>query len=399
MHSPPTASAEHEGRNLYVDLLRGVSILVVLLLHYTLAYKLASSPLLQWAPAPILHTLFYNGNYGVSVFFVISGFLITSNIVKRYGSLGRIDVAHFYKLRFFRLYPLTVLALVMITVLGLAGLSKFSNVVHHANPGNGFFVVADLSVLTFWHNILMERVGYFNYAMNIYWSLSVEEVFYLLYPLALLVLRRGWLLAALAGLCLVAGPLYRGLHRDDELFFMYGNLACVDMLAYGCIAAIVASRLTLSQAARKGLAVLACIAMAWIYMRGISGNEALGATYMGVAAAVFLVTVSRLPAGAISRRLGAPLAWLGQHSYEIYLFHIVVLGLLLQLVPRAALADDWKLPVLVVFVAVAAATAWIAARFCGDPLNRWLRSRYARKGSNATDAAISSSRSQVGTGG
>lgn len=376
MHSHLAPTAEQDGRNLYVDLLRGVSILVVLLLHYTLAYKLASSPALQWVPQPILHTILYNGNYGVSVFFVISGFLITSNIVKRYGSLGAIDVAHFYKLRFFRLYPLIVLALVLITVLGLAGLAKFSNMVHHEDPGAGFFVTADLSVLTFWHNILMERVGYFNYAMNIYWSLSVEEVFYLLYPLVLLVLRRGWLLVGLAGLCLVVGPVYRGLHRDDELFFMYGNLACIDMLAYGCIAAIVASRLSLSHVMRRWLAALAFIAMVWVYMRGIGGHEALGATCIGVAAAVFLVAVANLPAGTIARRAGAPLAWLGHHSYELYLFHIVVLGLMLEIVPRAAMADDWKLPVLVLFVALSGVSAWAAARFCGDPLNRWLRHRF-----------------------
>ena len=297
--------------------------------------------------------------------------------MKRYGSLGAIDVAHFYKLRFFRLYPLIVLALVLITVLGLAGLAKFSNMVHHEDPGAGFFVIADLSVLTFWHNILMERVGYFNYAMNIYWSLSVEEVFYLLYPLVLLVLRRGWLLAGLAGLCLVVGPVYRGLHRDDELFFMYGNLACIDMLAYGCIAAIVANRLSLSHVMRRWLAALAFIAMVWVYMRGIGGHEALGATCIGVAAAVFLVAVSRLPAGQGTLRMGAPLAWLGHHSYELYLFHIVVLGIMLEIVPRAAMADDWKLPVLVLFVALSGVSAWAAARFCGDPLNRWLRRRFA----------------------
>ncbi len=57
MHSPVAPAADQDGRNLYLDLLRGASILVVLLLHYTLAYKLASSPALQWVPQPILHTL------------------------------------------------------------------------------------------------------------------------------------------------------------------------------------------------------------------------------------------------------------------------------------------------------------------------------------------------------
>ncbi|MGC1549014.1 MAG: acyltransferase [Rhodanobacter sp.] len=378
MNSPVVSRLEREGRNLYIDMLRGACILLVMLLHYTLSYRLQSSPLQEWVSISTLRVIFYNGNYGVSIFFVISGFLITSNILSRYKSLAGIDIAHFYKLRFFRLYPLVVLALVVITALGLAGLSNFSNSVHKTSLGNGFFVIADLSVLTFWHNILMEKVGYFNYAMNIYWSLSVEEVFYLLYPLVLVVARRRWQLVLLACICMVIAPIYRNIYKDNELFFMYGNLACVDLLTYGCVAAIVVNHVKLTNMTRRILAVLACIMMGWIYMRGINGNEALGATLLGIAAATFLVVVSQLPAAGISRRLGSPLAWLGSHSYELYLFHIVVLGIMVELIPRAAMTVERKLPMLTVFFALSALLAWAAARFCGDPLNQWLRRRFAR---------------------
>ena len=379
MKFPAAPRIEYKGRNLYIDMLRGVSILLVMLLHYSLSYHLQSSPLQAWISIPTLRAIFYNGNYGVDIFFVISGFLITSNMISRYGSLTDIDVVHFYKLRFFRLYPLVVLALVAITALGLAGLSNFSNIHRGTNLGNAFFLIANLSVLTFWHNILMGKVGYFNYAMNIYWSLSVEEVFYLLYPLALVVARRRWQLVMLACLCIVIAPIYRGIHRDNELFFMYGNVACIDMLTYGCLAAVAAKKLKLTHTTRRLLAVMTCVTGGWIYMRGISGNEALGATFLGIATSLFLVAVFQLPEDGVSRRLGRPLAWLGSHSYELYLFHIVVLGIMVELVPRAAMSTGNKLPMVAVFLVLSAALAWATARLYGDPLNQTLRRRFARR--------------------
>jgi len=379
---------EGKERNPYIDTLRGVSILLVMLLHYTLSYRLVHSPLQNWVSAATLHAIFYNGNYGVDIFFVISGFLITANILGRYGSLAGIDVAHFYKLRLFRLYPLVILALIVITALGLGRHPNFYNAVHHADLGDGFFVVADLSVLTFWHNILMESVGYFNYAMNIYWSLSVEEVFYLLYPWALLLVRRRWQLVLLLCVSVVTAPIYRDMHRDNELFFMYGNLACVDMLAYGCAAAVLANRLELTNTLRRILALVAFVVMGWIYMRGISDNEALGATSLGIAAASFLIAVHRLPAARLSRLTLSPLSWLGSHSYELYLFHIVVLGIMVELVPREAMSWGRKLPMLTLFFVLSSLLAWGIARLFGDPLNQWLRRRFVSRGTTARNAVI-----------
>lgn len=374
-------------RNVYIDMLRGISILLVMLLHFSLAYHLQISPLQNWVPMSTLRTIFYNGNYGVDIFFVISGFLITSNAIDRYGSLAGIDVAHFYKLRFFRLYPLVLLALLVITVLGLAGLDHFSNIHRGVHLGNGFFLIADLSVLTFWHNVLMEAVGYFNYAMNIYWSLSVEEVFYLLFPLILVVVRGRWQRVVLACFCIAIAPVYRGVHRDNELLFMYGNLACVDMLTYGCVAACLARSLTLGTSARWAIAILSGMAGGFIYMQGIGGHEALGASFLGIATAIYLVAVVRLPADGMLRRLYAPLAWLGAHSYELYLFHIVILGIMVERLPRAAMTVGEKLPMFAVFLALSAALAWMTARLYGDPLNRLLRRRFAKPHAKAPEMA------------
>jgi peptidoglycan/LPS O-acetylase OafA/YrhL len=398
MRRPIVSGAANPRRNVYIDLLRGSSIVLVMLLHYSLAYRLEASPLQAWFSVPTLRAIFYNGNYAVDMFFVISGFLITSKVLRRYRTLADIEILHFYKLRLFRLYPLVVLALAIVTGLGLAGLSHFSNSRHGEPLGHGFFLLADLSVLSFWHNVLMEALGYFNYAMNIYWSLSVEEVFYLLLPLLLLVLRRRWQLSLLACLCIAVAPVYRGLHRDDELFFMYGNLACIDMLAYGCVAAVLAVDLHWPDALRRAVAILACILAGCIYMQGIGGHEALGASFLGLATAVSLMAVSRLPAGRLVRRCGSLLAWLGSHSYELYLFHIVVLGLMVESVPRAAMPVRHKLPMLAVFFALSAMLAWMAARFCGDPANRWLRDRFAQRSSKAHAVSQALARGMVQAG-
>jgi peptidoglycan/LPS O-acetylase OafA/YrhL len=133
-------------------------------------------------------------------------------------------------------------------------------------------------------------------------------------------------------------------------------------------------------------------------MQGIGGHEALGASFLGLATAVSLMAVSRLPAGRLVRRCGSLLAWLGSHSYELYLFHIVVLGLMVESVPRAAMPVRHKLPMLAVFFALSAMLAWMAARFCGDPANRWLRDRFAQRSSKAHAVSQALARGMVQAG-
>lgn len=80
-----------QARNPHIDALRGAAILCVLLLHFALAYGLKNSPLA--ALPDWLWKAAYQGNYGVTMFFVISGYLITSTSLRRWGDLARIDLA------------------------------------------------------------------------------------------------------------------------------------------------------------------------------------------------------------------------------------------------------------------------------------------------------------------
>jgi peptidoglycan/LPS O-acetylase OafA/YrhL len=164
--------------------------------------------------------LVWNGNYGVTVFFVISGYLITSTSLRRFGSLERVSAKTFYAFRFARIFPCLLLVLTMITGLALAGIEIFR--------GNAQVSIwlSDLSILTFWHNVMMAKFGYFNYCLNVLWSLSVEEVFYIAFPLLCLILRRSRWIVLVWVAAIVAGPIYRSYNSHNEILFLYGYLAC-----------------------------------------------------------------------------------------------------------------------------------------------------------------------------
>ncbi|KVW42729.1 hypothetical protein WK95_13520 [Burkholderia ubonensis] len=70
-------------RNARIDLLRGVSILLVLLHHFNIPYSLRDTALSRAFGRDVVHAVVRNGNYGVTMFFVISGYLITSNARRR----------------------------------------------------------------------------------------------------------------------------------------------------------------------------------------------------------------------------------------------------------------------------------------------------------------------------
>ena len=122
-----------------------------------------------------------------------------------------------------RVLVVLILALTVIVVLGVFDLPSFGNSDGGHRLPPSFFAIAVLSVLTFWHNVLMEVVRYFNYCLNIYWSLSVEEVFYLTFPVACVLLKRNRYIVGLCLAAIVAGPIYRGIHRDERFGLPLGR--------------------------------------------------------------------------------------------------------------------------------------------------------------------------------
>ncbi|MEP7186944.1 MAG: acyltransferase [Rhodanobacter sp.] len=118
---PPAKSPRNPG----IDLLRGLSILFVILNHLGLRIPLKKTALADVLPSWFLSRLNYNGYEAVFVFFVISGFLIAGNAVQRWGGLERIDLRAFYARRFARIVPCLLVLLVVLVVLHLLAVPDY----------------------------------------------------------------------------------------------------------------------------------------------------------------------------------------------------------------------------------------------------------------------------------
>lgn len=106
-----------------------------------------------------------NSNYGVTMFFVISGFLITQHTLQRSGSLAQIKLKDFYIRRIARIMPCLVLLVAMVSVLGSLGLQTFIN--QSPNGVEVSYAVTVLSALSFWMNLLIIEYGWVNYALGV----------------------------------------------------------------------------------------------------------------------------------------------------------------------------------------------------------------------------------------
>src|ERR1700734_3012520 len=220
-----------------IDLLRGIAIFLVLMNHVNMRLFLAKIPYTQGLPHQLVSSLVWNGQRGVQMFFAVSGFLITSTSIRRWGSLSRVSVRDFYALRFARIAPLLVLLLAVLCTLHAAGLKDF--VVSEKTGGLGRALIA---ALTFHVNVLEAHRGYLPGNWDILWSLSVEEMFYLFFPPVCRLLGRGKLLIALFLIFVVLGPFARTtLAHHNEIWREYSYLGGMDAIALGCLTGLLVS--------------------------------------------------------------------------------------------------------------------------------------------------------------
>ena len=280
------------------------------------------------------------GFLGVDVFFVLSGYLITSLLLAERERTGRIDLLRFWARRARRLLPAAVLVVVA-SVAAIAILHP-----REAGPLRGD-AIASLFYVNNWHQILAER-SYFDAferpsLLQHLWSLAVEEQFYLLWPLALgaclSALGRGRTVAVtlVAGVCSAVFMAFLFQPGTDPSRVYYGTDTHAVGLLVGALLAFAwplrplvsvprrrAAAALDAGAALAGAAVL--IAMLtwqdydpWVYRGGIA--------VVSIATAVLVAAIAH-PASRAGRWLGvAPLLWIGRRSYGIYLWHWPVMAL------------------------------------------------------------------------
>ena len=285
-----------------LDGLRTVSILLVIVGHMNDPF---------WGPI--------EGSTGVIMFFVISGFLITSLLIREEERSGRVSLSSFYIRRIFRIVPMYMLALAVMSVLIF--------VAHQGDASSFAYRLPFL--LTF--NGEFVQYGTFVHA----WSIGVEEKFYILWPLlafTFLALRR-----RRAGILSVAVPLVivAALVPATSYAGMYVGILL------GCALSVamhnrrgfnVVSRLA-SPAIGTALVCVMLIALAIKYVVPALDND----TYVRIVFAFAVVLVFPflvVGGGWLTRGVGwRPLAFIGTRTYGIYLFHALCIDLVGRAIP------------------------------------------------------------------
>jgi len=357
-----------------IDLLRGLAILFVLLNHVNMRLVVAKAPYTQGLPDQLVKSLFWNGQFGVQMFFAVSGFLIASITLRRWEFLPKVSLRGFYQLRLARIAPLLLLLLAVLVSLHLARVHDF---VVPARTGG--LSRALLAALTFHVNVLEARRGYLPGNWDILWSLSVEEMFYLFFPLVCRFIGQGRLLVPLLVAFVVAGPFGRTvLAHGNGIWQEYSYLGSMDAIALGCLTALIASRVRLSRpvlwsVGAAGVAMLVFIlAFSFQAYRWGLGRSGLDMTILALGTCMFIAASAQ--AQWISHRLLRPLLKVGQYSYEIYLTHMFVVFALFDVF---VIAGKPMRLVPLLFVAVtllSGALGGIVATLYSEPMNRLLRS-------------------------
>ncbi|WP_312677537.1 acyltransferase family protein, partial [Microbacterium sp.] len=292
-----------------LDGLRAVAVLLVVLYHLF--------------PGWFLHS----GFVGVDVFFVISGFLITSLRLRERAATGRIALRAFWTRRARRLLP--ALALVVTVSATLAWVVGGDVLV-----GLGRQV---LGAATFSYNWTSIGAGasYFGTAepelLRNLWSLAVEEQFYVLWPLllpVLLLVRRRWLRAIVALALATASALWGFAVAGEALTRAYYG---TDTHAFGLLIGVALAfalggeRRRATRWARFGMPVAGAAALvALVAVASVPGGAGLYSA-IPLAASVLtavVIATATAPGAMLGRALDvAPLRWIGERSYGIYLWH------------------------------------------------------------------------------
>lgn len=324
-----------------LDGLRAIAILIVMCSHVGLQHVIP-------------------GQFGVTLFFFLSGYLITTLLRREIERSGRIDFGRFYLRRVVRILPPMYITIAVFAVLSLAGL---------IHPLNWRGLPYDLLFLSNYFPVSSMPIGL--------WSLAVEEHFYIGFPLLIALLARRFSLARCAAICLalcaavLAVRIWEVARLADFGQVNFWTHTRIDSILFGSVLALwnnpVADRANVLPRGVTGYIVAAALLLPTFLIRDEAVRQTVRYTMQGVGLIVLFNVVIRdrgLVGAALNNVFTGQIAIL---SYTLYLVHS---GLIAMIAPNDRIHPF--LPTLAA-LALALVYALLMHRWVERPLNRWRR--------------------------
>lgn len=352
-----------------LDGIRAIAVIMVLAYHLKLA-------------------LFKSGFLGVTVFFVLSGYLITGILISEVEEEGTIDLKNFWLRRIRRLVPAVMsMAVVIIFVSAVVNRIIFTK-------GCKDFLASVLGFNNWWQ--IFNKVSYFEAAgvpspFTHCWSLAIETQFYLIYPLILLGIyklvksrgegraKRGLLFAGVTLLLALISVILMIVLFDpqqDASRVYYGTDTRAFSLLFGALLAIlweyrmVPRRLSASVNMVLGSVSFAVLLVMTIAINGSSNFWYRGGQFFGTILTVLMVYAVLGRKTWLSRFLSNPvLKWIGDRSYSIYLWHYPII----LLISKGLKASWW---ITLIEIVLSVALAELSYRFIETPIRHGIIGEY-----------------------
>lgn len=352
-----------------LDGIRAIAVIMVLAYHLKLA-------------------LFKSGFLGVTVFFVLSGYLITGILISEVEEEGTIDLKNFWLRRIRRLVPAVMsMAVVIIFVSAVVNRVIFTK-------GCKDFLASVLGFNNWWQ--IFNKVSYFEAAgvpspFTHCWSLAIETQFYLIYPLILLGIyklaksrgegraKRGLLFAGVTLLLALISVILMIVLFDpqqDASRVYYGTDTRAFSLLFGALLAIlwdyrmVPRRLSASVNMVLGSVSFAVLLVMTIAINGSSNFWYRGGQFLGTILTVLMVYAVSGRKTWLSRFLSNPvLKWIGDRSYSIYLWHYPII----LLISKGIKASWW---ITLIEIVLSVVLAELSYRFIETPIRHGIIGEY-----------------------
>ena len=322
-----------------LDGLRGIAILLVLIFHFvssSLSPEFGNKGASNFIATSLIK-LTSSFWCGVDLFFVLSGFLIGSIILKNIGQINFFST--FYLKRFYRIIP-AYFALILIFIIAKFFFHKYDNKWLFENDIPAYYY------LTFTQNFIMGiRNNFGPSGLNPTWSLAVEEQFYIIFPLVALFFRKRYLLYVVFMLIVLA-PIFR--ESMSNFYQKYTLIICrMDSLLLGVLVAYFWNKQTFKSKIINNKKII------WLFFLASLIATFLGALfdigYWGFTISAitfsFLILLCLVDPNNIFIKLIANkiFVFFGSISYSLYLIHHLILGLLFLLFKGTGPSiNDWN---------------------------------------------------------